>query len=501
MKAVRFFSLLFIFLSSTNLLAQPLTPEKFARKPKLIVLLVIDQFRSDFLTRLEDRFLPAGDLKNPGGFRFLMKKGAWFPYAEFEYLQNMTCPGHATIATGSFPVHFGFSTNDWFDQITKKPVYCAEDPTHGLSPVHLRSTTIGDEIRTLYPDSRAYSLALKDRSAIMLGGHRANLAFWFNKKSSQWTTSSYYNNGEIPSWLGKINQGLKGKKLSYHEPSLEASQRGMDLTLDAALALLKAEKLGKKASPDFLAISFSNHDILGHRWGPQAAVVEEFTLAEDRALARFFKAIAQQVGLQHVAIALTADHGAPSIPKKVATSLPSGQFDVLGATKKIHTALDQRFGKAGKKAWVVSVHSLHFYLNQELIKEKKLSREEVENVVREVLRGEPGVQAIFTHHDVLKGNLPNGFLGHQIRNSYVPRNNGDVVVVPRPFFTDKGGPGVSHMTGYSYDRTVPLILYGGVIKPGVYHGAKVTDLAPTLAFMARVLPPALNEGRVLKEIF
>lgn len=481
-----------------------LTLERFGQPPRLVVLLVIDQFRSDFLTRLEKKFAPPGTTQAPGGFRFLMKNGAYYPFAEFGALQNMTCPGHATISTGSNPATFGFSSNEWFDPIQKKSVYCAEDPTFDYSPIALKTTTFGDELRTLYPKSRVIGIAIKDRSAIMLAGHKASQVIWFDGKTGRWVTSKYYNKGETPKWVLPLNDAIsKEKNAPPVKGTLEGSIRGVKLTFDAALAAVTSEKLGRGPSPDVLAVSLSTHDMLGHATGPTTPVMEALTLAEDKALSDFLKKLSKELGgLDRVVFALSADHGIPPQGEEYkGTHLKSGQIDFLDVTKKIYQTLDRRFGSAGKQPWLLSMSDFQFHLNQELIQSKSLKAAEVENEIRNIVEKEPGVATVFTRGDYEAGRFPPGFIGQQLKNSYVPEINGDLIIVPKPFFTDKTHHSVTHITGYSYDRTVPVIVMGKNIRPGVYSGARIIDIAPTLSFLLRVLPPAKNEGRVLQEIF
>lgn len=491
---IRAFAVLFLF----SIHASALTMEKYVA-PKLVVMLVIDQFRGDYLTRFEKQFLPAGTAAQPGGFRFLMKNGAWFPFAQYDSLQNMTCPGHATIATGSHPATFGFSTNDWYDSTTKKKIYCADDPVHGLSPMRLKTTTVADELKSIQPKAKAIAVALKDRSAIMLAGHRADMAIWMEEKTERWGTSSYYNKGQLPVWAQNQNKLLtKG----YSEPTVESGRKGTKATFDLALAAVKAEKLGRGPHSDFLAISLSNHDMVGHAVGPNSKIMEDLTLAEDKALSEFLRALSQELkGLDSVVIALSADHGIPPNPIADSPILPSGKLDFLDATKKISQALDKKFGSSGKSAWIESIFLYHFHLNEELIKDKKANRHEVEDEVRRILLEEKGILTAFTRTDFEKGTIAPTPEGAQFRRSYVPANDGDVVAIPQPFYAGGGKSLVTHITGYSYDRVVPVLIFGKPVKPGVYSGAHIVDIAPTLSFILRILPPARSEGRVLDQIF
>ncbi|MBX3032305.1 MAG: alkaline phosphatase family protein [Bdellovibrionaceae bacterium] len=480
--------------------ASALTAAEYARRPKLVVVLVVDQFRADYLSRFEKKFLPAGTAAKPGGFRFLMQQGAWFPSAEYDVLQCMTCPGHAMIASGARPALNGIGTNDWFDPVTGKLVYCAEDSEFGRSPRRLLTTTFGDELKNVHEKSRVMTVALKDRSAIMLGGQRADLAVWLDEAAWQWTSSKYY--AELPAWVGKFNEGLqKTPKLSFKVNTLPIAIAGTRMTLDAAKEILKREKLGRGPGTDVLGVSLSNHDMLGHQLGPNSPEMERLTLEEDRQIADFLRVLSQEMkGLQDVVIAFTADHGIPPVSEVAKNfKIDTGLFDFLPVLRKINERLDKRFGSAGDKPWVLRTRLFHFFLDQELIRKKKLARAEVEDEVKQALLAEPGVLQVFTRSEYDRGLFPPGLIGQQLKNSYIPGQSGDVVLIAKPFFMNKTGNAVTHMTGWSYDRTVPLILYGRAFKPGVYAGGLVIDLAPTLSFVLGTLPPAMNEGRVLKE--
>lgn len=496
--------LLFSFTAALSIFFSPIMASAIALKdyparPKLIVVLVIDQFRSDYLTRYQSRFLPAGTPAAPGGFRFLTQ-GAWLPFAEYDVMQSMTCPGHAMILSGARPAAFGFATNDWFDPATKKLIYCAHDPVDGLSPRRLRTTTLGDELKNVRPKSQVIALALKDRSAIMLGGHRANAAVWVDGKTKQWTTSTYY--GQLPAWAAELN-ATSGKAPipNFDEVTVEAASAGAAWTLDGALKAFRAQKLGRNGETDILAVSLSTHDVMGHALGPNASELEKLTVNEDRLIANFLRDISKDMGgLNDVWIVLTADHGAPAAPEEYAkTGIQSGRFDYLAMFKKINQRLDDKYG-AVKDGWISGTRLFHFFLNQEAITKKKLSVREVENEIRTVMLQEPGVHEVFTRGDHLARTYPAGMLGEQIRNSYIDGQSGDLVLIPRPFFLESSRSlKTTHITGWSYDRMVPLILWGKSFKGGVYPGGKVIDLAPTLAFALGILPPTMSEGRVLSE--
>ena len=545
---VRFVSLtfaLFVSLFSATLFAQDASPIKldtFLKKPKLVLVVVIDQFRADYLTRFVPRFMPTKGKTAPGGFRFLMESGAYFPFAEYDVLQNMTCPGHAMILTGSLPFETRIPANEWYDHKSEKFIYCVDDAESpivgvepskkniGASPRRLRTSTVGDELKNAGYKSRVVTVALKDRSAIMLGGRRADLATWFDQKKRRWISSGYYlPEGKLPEWLEKENQSVAKKTAAgqytwevkspatglshgkveanfkrtfeYTDDKVLSSPYGLDVTTDAAIAALKGLKLGQGKDTDVLALSYSSHDSVGHVWGPNSREMEEMTIAEDRTLNDLFKAVQKEVpgGLKNTLVVLTADHGmAPSVP--YAKEARFDAFEVLydDMLAKMNTELNKIYGPPPAGDWVVGVRYFNFYLNKPAILEKKLKQMDLERIVKDIVLKEGGIIQAFTASDYDARTLPPVTFTTQIMNSYIPGINGEVVAIPAPFSYFEKHP--THITGYAYDRTVPLILVGDRMKAGVYpKTAKVVDLAPTLSFILGVLPPATNEGRVLVE--
>lgn len=510
-----FFSLLLTFLSfffafGMSQQAMSMDFKTFSKKNSLVVVIVIDQFRADYLTRFSNSFLKAGTMKSPGGFRFLMEKGSYFPFAEYDVLQNMTCSGHAMIMTGTHPALNGITLNEWYDRSTGKIVYCAYDPIDGLSPRNLMATTVGDELKNAGINSKIISVALKDRASIMLGGHRADLAFWFDINKFRWTTSSYYlqDSSTTPLWMQKLNgdilKAVKGDKVKGLGLIFDSSY-GVRASFTAALAAVREYKMGRNGTPDILTVSLSTHDIMGHKCGPNSPLMKNMTIEEDREISRFLQNLGHEIGgLQNIVIALTADHGiAPIAEELKKNKINAGTFENVQIKKAIEDHLNQKFGTPSKKEWISSITLFHIYLNPQAIEEKKADSAAVEEEVKIALEKMPEVLAAFTRHDYLNNHLPVGIIGEQIRHSYLPSQDGDVVIIARPFFMEmkpNENYGTTHMTGWAYDRTVPLVIMAPQVKPGVYTGGRVLDLAPTLSFLLGNIAPAATEGRVLTEI-
>lgn len=472
----------------------------FQQRPKLVVLIVVDQFRADYLTRFPGKFIAAGSAKNPGGFRFLMEKGAYYPFAEYDVLQNMTCPGHAMIATGTRPALNGVAMNQWFERSSGKKVYCVADPEFELSPRVLKTTTFGDELKGMEPKAKVVALALKDRASILLGGHRADSTFWFDKKTRQWQTTAYYGDRTLP-WLKKLNAKLPGEISEKNTQADLATPTGARILVDAALASFEHWSLGTDAVPDVLAVSFSGHDYAGHEIGPNAPEMETLTLREDQEIARLLRGIARKLGgLDDVVIAFTGDHGVPlAVEKAKEWKLPAGKFDYPAINAKINEALNAKFGAPKSKNWIAYAAELHFYLDRASLDERGVNSAQAEAVAKAVLEAEPGVFGALSKSSFLDGSYRQSPLAPEIAHSYLPAF-GDLVLMPRPFYFENEGYPVNHETNWAYDRMVPLVIYGRNVKAGVYSGAKVIDLAPTLSFLLNSLPSATSEGRVLAEI-
>ncbi|CAN5718819.1 alkaline phosphatase family protein [soil metagenome] len=553
-----------LFLSAASN-AKPLTMAQFTKKPKLVVTIVIDQCRSDFLTRFEKRMRS----QKGGGLSYLMKNGAYFPFAKYDIMQSMTCPGHATVLTGSYPYQMGIPLNEWYDAVKKTDVYCAEDitspivgrdakPEEGMSPRRLVGSTVGDELKIAGYKSKVVTIALKDRSAIMMGGHRADLAMWV--ESGKWVSSKYYlPEGKLPAWILELNAGLekeKGTKFSWKiageatgltesvqtvkptsavnapdgvadEPSVAkgidrsretiagstqsfATQYGVKVTTQAAIRALKEFKLGLGPTPDILAVSYSSHDMLGHEKGLQSSLMEELTMSEDESIGELLKAIDQQVGLKNVVFAFTGDHGvAPPATLMKAAKMPAGAIDVKALLGELNSSLDEKWGKSSKGPWILRLKSLNLYLDPAVMADKKKDRIEVENEVKRLIlkpraNGEPereGIAQVFTRTDWENRKLPTGRWERQILKTFIPGKSGDVVLILKSFWVDSNAF-ATHLSGYNYDRSVPLIIAGGNAHPGVYaNEVEVVDLAPTLSFMLGLVAPSGSDGRVLHEIF
>ena len=531
------------------------------KRPKLIVVLIIDQFRADYLTRFNERFLPARNSSGAvGGFNYLITNGAYFPYAQYDVLQSMTGPGHSTLLSGAYPYQSGIPLNDWYDSERGKITYCVEDEGSpivgladnkdytGVSPKNFIGSTVGDELKNAGYPSKVISIALKDRAAILLGGHRADLALWFEPKSFQWISSKYYlPEGNLPTWVTQLNEEVKIKKtpmkvwstklqetmnsylsttntypnetkligkigpafnhnIAACSPEELSSPYGLELTAQAALRAIDFYQLGKNKTPDLLALSFSSHDYVGHAFGPNSKEMEDMTVSEDRVISTFLNSLKKKIpgGLNEVVVVLSADHGvAPNVDWLLKNKMSSGRVDVKALKEKLENHLNDKFGKFDSlKGWIVFCVDFNYFINREALKSKKLNITDVENEIVKVLRTEEAFAQVFTHTDYENKRLPPQMHERQILKTYFQGRSGDVIAIPKPFFVNSDGNSTTHMTGYSYDRTVPLIISGAAFKHGLIPKmVDVIDIAPTLSLLNGTVPPSSSEGRVLTEAF
>ena len=557
-KNIAFLSI-FILINNSQAFSNPTGP--LLKKPKLIVVIIIDQFRADYLTRFNERFLPAKNSSGSvGGFNYLISNGAYFPYAQYDVLQSMTGPGHSTLLSGAYPYQSGIPLNDWYDSEQGKITYCVEDEgspivgpldykdLKGMSPKNFIGSTIGDELKNAGYPSKVISIALKDRAAILLGGHRADLALWFEPKSFQWVSSKYYlPEGNLPTWVTQLNEEVKIKKApikiwstklqetmnSYFSttnsypnetkliskigpvfnhniaacsPEELSSPYGIELTAQAALRALDFYQLGKNKTPDLLALSFSSHDYVGHAFGPNSKEMEDMTVSEDRVISTFLNSLKRKIpgGLNEVVVVLSADHGvAPNADWLLKNKMSSGRVDVKALKEKLENHLNSKFGNFDSlKGWIAFSVDFNYFINREAIKSKKINITDVENEIVKVLKTEEAFAQVFTHTDYENKRLPPQMHERQILKTYFQGRSGDVIAIPKPFFVNSDGNSTTHMTGYSYDRTVPLIISGAAFKHGLIPKmVDVIDIAPTLSLLNGTVPPSSSEGRVLTEAF
>ena len=566
--------------------------------PRLVVVISIDQFRGDYLTRFADLWLPAvGVTGEPGqempgkvgGFRYLIERGAYFTDARHDHYPLFTGPGHAVLLTGAPPYKSGIVGNSWFDRELGRRRYCVADDASplvgtagatalggapgapsghgvaaagapapamasgpvrtGVSPATLRVSTVGDELKMATGGrARVWGLALKDRAAVLMAGRLADGALWFDDESGAWISSRFYRpDGTLPPWVAAWNaqrhaDAWFGKEWTLSVPAAALARVwtpgsrwatnpsalgagfphrvdgggarpgkdfynafvttpfGNDFTLEMARELVRREGLGQGEVPDLLAINLSSNDYVGHAYGPDSPEVLDTAVRTDRQLAGFFDFLDHAVpgGLGGVLLVVTADHGVAPVPGAAREAkLPAGAFDEQAVAAAAERALQAAYGP-GK--WVTALVESNLYLDLAALDAHQVPHAAAEDVAAAAVGRLPGIYAAYGRTRILEGRLPRTDVGDRIERSFHPKLSGDVVLVSDPFWVPGTLRGTTHGSPYAYDTHVPLLLAGPGIRPG-RHAARVStlDLAPTLADLLGVLPPAGSEGRVLAE--
>jgi hypothetical protein len=421
----------------------------------------------------------------------------------------------------------GIAGNDWYDREEGRHVTSVSDSHtqlvggnggEGASPHRLLVSTIGDELKMADGGkSRVVGISLKDRAAILLVGHMADGANWFDPVSGNFVSSTYYFR-ELPGWVKdfdnsrpaekyrgvawlnhKLPENLKELFGTSDESPLESSPFGNELVESLAERAVAAEQLGKRDFTDVLAISFTSNDKVGHDYGPDSPEAQELTVDADRLIGKLFQAVDRQVGLDDVLVVLTGDHGAaPSPEVNVMRKMPGGRISVANLTQAAQAALEKKYGAGG---WVLGTWDVSLYLNQSLIAQRKLDPAEVDRAAAQALMAMPHVARVYTREEIAHGELLQDDIGKLITNGFNVRRGADVEVVMDPYWIVSGKP-ASHTSPYGYDVHVPLIFMGPDIRAGRYDASiAVNDVAPTLATILDVETPSGSAGRVLSEIF
>ncbi|HEX9185506.1 MAG TPA: alkaline phosphatase family protein [Vicinamibacteria bacterium] len=492
-----------------------------AEKPRLVLLVAVDQMRYDYLPRFADAFT--------GGFRRLMRDGAVFTNARLDHYPTVTAVGHATMLTGAPPAMSGIVGNDWYDRALGKGVTSVDDPgtklvggrdVTGSSPHRLRVSTVGDELKMARPGSRVIGIAHKDRSAILMAGRMADLALWWDTQTGAFVSSTWYL-PELPGWAADFNAkkpadawlgrewralgeggALLGRMPDTPGPAyyagLYGSAFGNDLLVSLAEAVIEGERLGQGGGTDVLALSFSCNDAVGHDKGPHSAEVRDVTVRTDLALERLLATIDRRVGLDRTVVVLTADHGVAPVPEQMAAwQMPGGRLSRADLEKAAMGALEAAFGPG---AWLEGRAGSDLYLNRQLVAERGLDPAVVERRLAAGLETVEPVWRTYTRSQLLEGRVPPDPWSRRVLVSFDRERSGDVAVLFEPYWMASAS-GTTHGTAYSYDAHIPLVVMGPGIRPGRYdRTVALNDLAPTLATLLDVEPPSGASGEPLAEI-
>jgi predicted AlkP superfamily pyrophosphatase or phosphodiesterase len=515
-------------------------------RPKLVVGIVVDQMKMEYLYRFSDDF-------TPNGFKRLMNNGYTFQNMHYNYMPTYTAPGHASIYTGTTPATHGIVSNEWFSRKLGKQMYCTDDAdvvTVGdgtkeegaMSPKNLLSTTITDELRMATNfQGKVIGVSLKDRGAILPAGHFANWAFWYSKTGS-FVSSTFYGD-KLPDWvtefngekryLSYINKGwdlykplsvytskslpdnnpYEGKLYNSAAPVfpynlkdmydkndagiIRSTPFGNDLLADFAKRAIEKEELGKDNITDFLTVSFSSTDYVGHLLGPRSMELQDTYLRLDQTIADFLAYLDKTVGKDNYLLFLTADHaGAENV-----NYLKDNKYNVNSISPKdIRKNLTDFSVKTFGVDLVLNYSSFNLFFNKEIIKNKKLDLVKVKQAFKDYLMTQDHVKRVYTEEDILNATGNDYYLNFIVKG-YDVTQNGDLIVLDKPGYIEYMGTGTSHGTPYTYDTHVPAFFYGWHIKKGESYNKKtITQIAPTVAQKIKVTFPNGTEANVLEEI-
>lgn len=536
------------------LVAAPLTPARataYNARPKLVVIVVIDQFRADYLQRYR------AELKGRG-FRLLLDDGAWFPDCYYNYANTMTAPGHSTLGTGAYTDGHGIQANEFWDasrslahkvtsvederyRLVGIPADSATPATPGASPLNLRATTVGDELRLATQGrSKVIGISLKDRASILPAGQAANAAYWIDQKSGAFLTSTYYRS-ELPAWAQSFNAGparasaakaanWDGKGSFFSKVGVTPAANAYELKF--AEAAIVGEKLGQSSTTDMLTVSLSANDIMGHQFGPDSDQEHQMVLGLDHDLGDFFAWLDQHVGLGNVWIALSADHGVAPVPAQAAAlGIHAATVDMKALTASVNAAMNARFTPGKQVAYLMPGEDLpYFQLDPRVfaaggpaagVKEKAAEQAlgdalrtgiDVQNAAVAHTQASAGklppmlqVVGTYTKLQLAGGDLPHTPFGAELAHSYTDRGLWYTMLVLGGYQMENlsawgSKTGTTHFSPWSYDRHVPLAFYGSAFRPGTYPGrVEPVDMASTLASLLGINQPSAAIGHVLTQ--
>jgi predicted AlkP superfamily pyrophosphatase or phosphodiesterase len=516
-------------------------------KPKLVVGIVVDQMRYDYLTRFYDHF-------GNDGFKRLVEEGFNCKNNHFNYAPTSTGPGHTSVYTGATPSVHGIIGNNWYDKELDTDVYCASDDSYTsvgttsnagqMSPHRMTVTTITDELRlNNQMRGKTIAIALKDRGAVLPGGHTANAAYWFHgANEGKWITSSYYME-QLPKWVIDFNSSGKAQSYKkawntikdikdYRESGtdnnayeglfegetspifphsttallnktenfdiIKATPFGNSLTTDFVIEALKQEDLGKDEITDFLAVSFSSTDYVGHMYGVNSKEVQDTYIRLDEDLARLFKALDKNVGEGEYTVFLTADHGAIEVPAYLKDKkIPAGYIDNVANSKRLSEFLKYTYGT---EDIMKNYSNYQLFLDHKIVKNLDLNLADVEREIAQEFLGYDAIDRVYTASQMWNNEYTKG-IPYILQNGYNQKRSGDVLVVLKPGFISYSKTGSTHGSPQIYDTHAPLLFYGMGIKPGsTVNRTEIPDIAPTIAALLGISFPSGTNGKPITEV-
>jgi predicted AlkP superfamily pyrophosphatase or phosphodiesterase len=527
------------------ILVSLITSANFAQeKPKLVVGIVVDQMKMEYLYRFSSDF-------SENGFKRLMSQGYTFHNTHYNYMPTYTAPGHASVYTGTTPAVHGIVGNDWFNKATGKELYCTDDESVStlgddsvnegkMSPRNLQSSTMTDELKlSTNFKGKVIGISIKDRGAILPAGHFADWAFWYSK-TGVFISSTYYGE-KLPDWATQFNaeknylkyvtkgwdllkpkddynesltdnnpyEGKLFKKAPFMPYNLqdmyEANDAGIlrstpygnNLLVDFAKKAIEFESLGKDQITDFLALSFSSTDYVGHVLGPRSIELQDTYLRLDETIADFLMYLDKTVGKGNYLVFLTADHaGAENV-----TYLKDNKYKVDNINyKNIQKDLKDFSEKVYGEDVLLNYSNYNVFLDKAKIKSKGLNVQEVKQNFKDFLQKQEFIKRVHTEEEVANAN-PNDYYLYFVSKGYDPIQNGELVVTFKPGYVEYSATGTTHGSPYAYDTHVPLIFFGWNIPKGQTHDRKeITQIAPTVTQLLQITMPNSSDGKVLLEV-
>ncbi len=527
---------IFVFIFSIKTISQTNLPVSKTNSPKLIVGIVVDQMRNDYIYRYWNRF-------GSGGFKRLVNDGYYFKNAHFNYIPTFTGPGHSSIYTGATPRTHGIIANDWFVKTAGKETYCVWDTAvrtiggsgkaGSMSPKNQLSSTIGDELKmSTNNKAKVFAIALKDRSSILPAGHAANAAFWFDDETGNFISSSWYVN-ELPQWLQAFNDKKLSKKYlesgwntlypintytnsiaddnnyesvpnkkdkpifpydykSFTEKNsfaiLKATPYGNSITKDLAIECIKNEGLGKDDIADLFCISFSSTDIVGHSYGPRAVELEDVYLRLDKDLEELLNELDKEVGKNNYTVFLTADHGGADVPNHLLDNkIPAGYFPEKKLIKEVKNYFKTNYNDS---LLLDHIGNEQICINEKKLTELKLNKDDVEEKLATYLITVKGIAEAYPSKIMRNQSFEKNDYRTLLQNGYNHKLSGNVCYIYNPAWMDNAEKGTTHGAGYNYDTHVPVIFYGAGIKKGFsFNYTTITQIAPTICELLQINQP------------
>ena len=519
MKVLKIYFLLFFFFCASSAKLQQ-------DKPNLVVAVVVDQMKYEYVDRFWNSF-------GENGFKKLVDKGAFCRNTHYNYMPTYTGPGHASIFTGTTPSTHGIVGNNWYSREDFSPVYCSGDwnsqtvclckANHvsnnigngQMSPNNLLCNTVGDELKLKDSLSKVFGVSIKDRGAILSTGALADGAYWLNN-NAQLITSTYYRDS-LPSWIvdfekqnpasSYMTQHWKGDHFDYDlskmvkengSSAIKATPKGNELVFDFAKRLVEEEHLGKDEDTDLLVVSFSSTDYVGHKFGPDAEETKSTYAALDQTIADLLVYLDQQMGENNYLLMLTADHGAGTSPEIIEKNrLKGGNFNSNEVKNSLDSVLVLKYGV---NDLIARYANMQFYLDFNLIDSLNLSEKEIYFTIKEVLLNEPSVKEVYNVED-LQHAFPS-YETKMLMNGFHAKRSGDIFLLLNPGYIELSRKtGTSHGTHYNYDTHVPLIFYGFQIKPQqINKNLYISDIAPTLSILMKIGFPNASQGNPINDI-